>query len=166
MWQYKCVDCGSTNTLTHRLTSYRDTETILSWTWSKLAMMLQTDRRYISATWSLSPTFSYWPKTRHNALVWTLGHMMHYSIAKLKGCRPIELFIHTHIHVYIHTNIHTCTHTYIHIHTYTHACMHACIHTYTHTHTIIHTYIHEYVYIIHMYIHTYIHTHTHTHIYT
>jgi hypothetical protein len=136
---YKCVDCGSMNILTHRLTSYRDTETILSWTQSKLAMMLQTDRRYISATWSLGPTFSYWSKTRHSAVVWTLGHMMHYSIARLTGCRPIELFIHTHTHTYMYTYMYT----YIH----------------THTHTIIHTYIHNTY--VHTYIHVYIKTYIH-----
>ena len=78
----RCMKCGQTDTIMHRVMSCETAQDIWSWTRFRIALMLRTDPRHVPFTWLLFPTMQIWPPQRHNAILWMLGHMVQYTTTK------------------------------------------------------------------------------------
>lgn len=75
-----CTKCAQTDTLLHQLTTCGTAAEIWTSTRSRLAMMMRTDPWFIPETWLVFPYLVLWPKEKHNAVLWTIGHMVHHII--------------------------------------------------------------------------------------
>jgi hypothetical protein len=75
----RCMTCGQTDTILHRVLSCANARNIWIWTRFRIALMLRVDPRHVPFTWLLFLAMQIWPPPRHNAVLWVLGHMVHYK---------------------------------------------------------------------------------------
>ena len=77
-----CQWCQQTDTIEHRITACVGSAEIWSWTRARIAAILRMDDRHIPNTWPFLPEMHIWPPQRHNAIIWMLGHMVHYTLTE------------------------------------------------------------------------------------
>ena len=77
-----CTWCQQTDTIEHRLTACIGSDEIWSWTRARIAAILRMDDRHIPNTWPFLPEMHIWPPQRHNAIIWMLGNMVHYTLTE------------------------------------------------------------------------------------
>jgi hypothetical protein len=61
---------------------------IWEWTRNRVAIMLRTESRHISAGWTLHSSLHTWPPQRQRAILWTLAHLVYY---RMRGRRRQSL---------------------------------------------------------------------------
>jgi hypothetical protein len=75
-----CVQCTQTDKLIHRKTSCGATAMIWHWTRARVALLLRTDPLHVPKSCLVFPNFFVWFRSKHNAVLWLLAHMVHYTI--------------------------------------------------------------------------------------
>jgi hypothetical protein len=88
-----CRTCGDDDSLRHRLTVCRATETIWTWTRNRISWIMLMDPRWIPARWIMQPDFNLRPPKRHQATAWILGNMAFYIVHN---------YPHTNLQDYLH----------------------------------------------------------------
>ena len=79
----RCKICQERDTLIHRLTGCKETKKIWNWTQNRIAWYLRTNPKEVQEKWVTFPDYTLWPRQRHNATTWILGHMMWYVTANM-----------------------------------------------------------------------------------
>ena len=75
-----CGNCGSLDTIQHRITDCGAGATIWQWTQRRIAWILRTDPRNIPKDWTTHPHFRLWLPQRHRAITWILAQLVWYMI--------------------------------------------------------------------------------------
>jgi len=83
-----CQRCKATDTLEHRLTNCGEAKLIWNHMKTAIATMLRTIPAPIANDWLLGPHFKIWPNKQNNAILWTLAHVVSYS---LQHCSSVTL---------------------------------------------------------------------------
>jgi hypothetical protein len=73
-----CKECGSVDTLSHRLTECGEGKNIWEGTMQRIAWIMRTTLEHILAEWLLRPHFQIWPPWQNRAVLWILAHMVWY----------------------------------------------------------------------------------------
>jgi hypothetical protein len=77
-----CRHCERQDSLEHRLAECGEGTAISKWTKERIAWLLRTDPRRITADWILRPQFQLWPPQRHQEVLWTLTDLVLYQMQK------------------------------------------------------------------------------------
>ena len=75
-----CQRCAAADTLEHRLTNCGEGKLIRNYTKTAIVTMLRTIPARIPNDWILRPHFKVWPNKRNHAVLWTLAHLVSYSL--------------------------------------------------------------------------------------
>lgn len=65
-----CSQCGTTDTLIHRITKCEEGPVIRNWMRARLAALLRVHPKHVSEEWTLHPSFHYWPPQKQAVIVW------------------------------------------------------------------------------------------------
>jgi len=83
-----CRQCGTPDTILHRLTECAQGTEIWEWTRHQMAMILRVDQRHIPSDWLLTPYFQFRPPQRQRVIMWILAHLVW---CRMQGQRPQTL---------------------------------------------------------------------------
>jgi hypothetical protein len=75
-----CRQCGSMDTVIHRVTECGEGARIWKWTKRRIAWILHTNPANILPDWTTRPQFQLWPPTRKGTVLWILAQMVWYRI--------------------------------------------------------------------------------------
>ena len=80
-----CGDCGTRDTLLHRLTECG--ERLPNWSWLRgiIARMLRTSSTRIPREWIVRPQFNLWPPQRHRATKWIIARYVAFSMNRRRS---------------------------------------------------------------------------------
>ena len=75
-----CQRCAVADTLEHRLTNCGEGKLIWNYTRTAIVTILRTIPARIPNDWILRPHFKIWADKRKHAVLWTLAHLVSYSL--------------------------------------------------------------------------------------
>jgi hypothetical protein len=74
------VQCGESDTLSHRITRCNEGPVIWTWTKVRMAATLRVSRSNIPEERALLPTYKFRPSQKHKAITWILAQLVYYQL--------------------------------------------------------------------------------------
>jgi hypothetical protein len=76
----KCVECGMSNTIEHRLIECGEGQRMWEWTRMKIAKLMRTSMNRIPRGWLMRPQDVLWPPTRRRSVMWMIANMVLFRV--------------------------------------------------------------------------------------